>query len=83
METTLSNKQKLFNIIHLTADDELYIKIDVHKKSYHIALWLNNTPAINFVMPPVNEKVVTAMARKLAVNLWKILRDREPYIRQA
>ncbi|MHC4739938.1 MAG: hypothetical protein ACYS9Y_13610, partial [Planctomycetota bacterium] len=50
MKTTLSNKQKWFNKINITADDELYVGIDVHKKSYHIALWLNNAPAGNFIL---------------------------------
>ena len=66
MKTTLSNKQKWFNKINLTTDDELYVGIDVHKKSYHIALWLNNAPAINFVMPPDNKKVIKMLNRSFS-----------------
>lgn len=61
---TLSRKQKFFNKINLTQDDELYIGIDVHKKSYHVALWLNDAPAVDYVM--------TADAKKLAETLKKV-----------
>ena len=40
MKTTLSNKQKWFKNINLTKDDELYVGIDVHKRSYNLAFWL-------------------------------------------
>ncbi len=77
MKATLSNKQKWFNKINLTADDELYVGIDVHKKSYHIALWLNNAPAINFVMPPDNKKVVK-MLLKVRIALKCIVYEAGP-----
>jgi len=41
MKPTLSKKQRFFNQINLTRDDDLYIGIDVHKANYHIALYLN------------------------------------------
>ncbi|MCK4887768.1 MAG: IS110 family transposase [Planctomycetes bacterium] len=63
METRLSNKQKWLKTINLTADDELYIGIDVHKKSYHIAFWLNDAPAINFVAPADNQKTLQILQR--------------------
>ena len=63
METRLSNKQKWLKTINLTADDELYIGIDVHKKSYHIAFWLNDAPAINFVTPADNQKTLQILQR--------------------
>ena len=63
MKARLSNKQRWLKEINLTADDELYIGIDVHKKSYHIAFWLNNAPAINFVTPADNKKVLQMFQR--------------------
>jgi len=63
MKTRLSNKQKWFNKIDLTSDDELYVGIDVHKKSYHLAFWLNDAPAIDFVMPPDNKKVAQILQK--------------------
>ena len=54
----LTKIDRFFNNVKLTADDELFVGIDVHKKSYHVALFLNDTPAIDFVMPakikPIN-----------------------------
>jgi transposase len=63
MNTRLSNKQKWLKTINLTSDDELYIGIDVHKISYHIAFWLNGTPAIDFVTPSDNLKTVQMLQR--------------------
>ena len=63
MNTRLSNKQKWLKTINLTSDDELYIGIDVHKISYHIAFWLNGAPAINFVTPADNRKTVQMLQR--------------------
>ncbi len=63
MKTRLSNKQKWFNKINLTSDDELYVGIDVHKKSYHLAFWLNDAPAIDFVMPSDNKKVAQILQK--------------------
>lgn len=63
MKTRLSNKQKWLKTINLTADDELYIGIDVHKKSYHIAFWLNDAPAINFVTTADNRKTIQILQR--------------------
>ena len=54
--TTVSKKQKWLNTIQLTQDDDLYVGIDAHKESLHVALWLNNAPAIDFVTPADNKK---------------------------
>ncbi len=61
--TTVSKKQKWFNAIHLTPSDDLYVGIDAHKKSLHIALFLNDAPAIDFVMPPDSEKLIDTLNR--------------------
>jgi transposase len=69
MNTSLSRKQQFFNKIKLTADDDLYIGIDVHKKSYHLALYLNDTHAIDFVMPPDNSKIIQMLSTvKIAIR---------------
>ena len=49
MKQRLSNKHKWLKSVNLTADDDLYIGIDTHKKPFHVALWLNDAPAIDFV----------------------------------
>ena len=63
METRLSNKQKWLKTINLASDDELYIGIDVHKRSYHVAFWLNDAPAIDFVTPADNQKIIQMLQR--------------------
>ncbi len=53
----LTKIDKFFNNVNLTADDELFVGIDVHKRSYHVALYLNDAPAMDFVMPAKNEQL--------------------------
>ena len=47
-----------FNTVNLTADDDLFVGIDVHKKSYHVALFLNNAPVTDFVMPSNKQQLI-------------------------
>ena len=77
MNDRISKKQKWFNKINLTCDDELYIGIDVHRKSYHVALWLNDAPAIDFVMPADNTKVLTLL-EKLRIAIRMIVYEAGP-----
>jgi len=42
MRKRLTKKDRFFNNINFTADDDVYVGIDVHKVDYHIAIWLNN-----------------------------------------
>jgi len=56
--TTLTKVKTFFNTVHLTSDDDLFVGIDVHRKSYHVALFLNNAPAIDFVMPANKEQLI-------------------------
>jgi transposase len=46
----LAKVESFFKNVNLTSDDEVYVGVDVHKKSYHVALFLNDTPAIDFRM---------------------------------
>lgn len=55
--TTLPKINAFFNNVNLTADDKLFVGIDVHKKSYHVALYLNDAPSIDFVMPAKKEQL--------------------------
>ena len=55
---TVSHKQKWFKNIQLTTDDEVYVGLDVHKRSIHVAIWLNNGIALTFVSPPDYEKII-------------------------
>ncbi|MGA2093949.1 MAG: hypothetical protein ABSH16_11165 [Sedimentisphaerales bacterium] len=68
--TTVSNKQKWFNTIRLTNDDDLYIGIDTHKQSFHVALWLNDAPAV--ASKYMSEALSLAKDNRLtdAIDLW-------------
>ena len=77
MKTIVSNKQNWFNKIKLTKDDKVYVGIDVHKKSYANAVWLNDAPAIDFVMPADNQKVLT-MLDKLRIALKQVVYEAGP-----
>ena len=54
----LSRKQKWLKEIVLTKDDSVYVGLDVHKKSIHVAIWLNDGIALTYVSPPRNELIV-------------------------
>ena len=77
MKTRLSKKQEWFQKINLTKDDEVYIGIDVHKKSHSVAIWLNDTPAIDFVMPAENKKLVKLL-EKLRIAIKMIVYEAGP-----
>jgi len=53
----LAKVDNFFNNVDLTVDDQLYVGIDVHKRSYHVALYLNDAPALDFVMPAAKEQL--------------------------
>ena len=75
--TTVSKKQKWFNTIRLTNDDDLHVGIDAHKKSLHVALWLNDAPAIDFVSPPDYKKLVDTL-NKLRPALRMVVYEAGP-----
>jgi hypothetical protein len=61
--TTVSKRRKWFDTIQLTKDDHLYVGIDTHKKSLHVAFWLNDAPAIDFIMPADNKRLIAALQK--------------------
>ena len=77
MKATLSKKQQFFNKINLTTDDELYIGIDVHKLTYHVALYLNGGHAIDFITPADNDKVCQTL-KKLKSSIKNIVYEAGP-----
>jgi transposase len=56
--TSLNKVKTFFNTIQLNGDDDLFVGIDVHKKSYHVAFFLNNVPAVDFVMPADKQQLI-------------------------
>lgn len=77
MKARLSKKQEWFKKINLTKDDEVYVGIDVHKGSHSVAIWLNDTPAIDFVMPADNKKLVKLL-EKLCIALKMVVYEAGP-----
>lgn len=37
----LAKVESFFKNVNLTSDDEVFVGVDVHKKSYHVALKVN------------------------------------------
>lgn len=77
MKTRVSKKQRFFNQINLTQDDDLYIGIDVHKENYHVALYLNDSHAIDFITPANNAKLCTTL-KKLEPAIKNIVYEAGP-----
>jgi len=72
----LTKIDRFFNNVKLTADDELFVGVDVHKKSYHVALFLNDAPAIDFVMPAKKEKTKSDAKNDASRSAKRGLRNR-------
>jgi len=51
MNKRLSRKQMFSNEVSLTKDDDVYVGIDVHKRSYSVAIWINDASVVDFAMP--------------------------------
>jgi len=77
VKKTLSRKQRFFNKISLTADDKVYVGIDVHKKNCHIAIRLNGALALTFVAPSDNIAIARMMC-KLNPAVKKIVYEAGP-----
>jgi transposase len=77
MEQILSKKQNWLKQVHLAEDDDLYVGIDTHKKSLHVALWLNDSSAVDFVMPPDSAKLIDIL-NKLRKALRMVVYEAGP-----
>ena len=77
MQKRLTKKDRFFNNINLTVDDEVYVGIDVHKVKCHIAIWLNEAIALTFVTPSDNV-AIARMLHNLKPGLKKIVYEAGP-----
>jgi transposase len=75
--TTLTKVNKFYKTVKLTTDDKLFVGVDVHKKSYHVAFYLNDAPAIDFVMPS-NKEQLSQQLQPLAPALQQVVYETGP-----
>lgn len=75
--TTLTKVNRFYKKVQLTPDDELFVGVDVHKKSYHVAYYLNDAPAIDFVMPSKKEQLSQKL-KPLAPALQQVVYETGP-----
>lgn len=73
----LTKVDKFLNTVKLSTDDDLFVGLDVHKKSYHVELHLNDAPAIDFVMPAKKEQLCQLL-KPAAVALRNIVYETGP-----
>ena len=75
--STLTKVNTFYKNVKLTTDDKLYVGVDVHKKSYHVAFYLNDAPAIDFVMPS-NKENLSQKLEPLAAALQQVVYETGP-----
>jgi transposase len=77
MKKILSNKARFFEQVTFTADDEVYVGIDVHKKTYHLAIWLNGNIVLTYVTSADNQALIQQL-RRLEPGLRKVVYEAGP-----
>ncbi len=68
----LAKVDSFFKNVKLTKDDEVYVGVDVHKKSYHVALYLNDAPAVDFRMQSESKQLNNKL-QPVAESIKKIV----------
>ena len=63
MRKRLSKKESWFKENNLTAQDEIYVGIDVHKDRYHVAIWHNGRIGCIYSMSSDNNKLLQYLHR--------------------
>ena len=73
----LAKVDRFFKNLNLTSDDEVFVGVDVHKKSYHVALCLNDAPAVDFQMR-AEAKQLKKMLEPMACSIKEIVYETGP-----
>jgi len=73
----LAKVESFFKNVNLTSDDEVFVGVDVHKKSYHVALYLNDMPAIDFRMS-AEPKQLNKKLQPIACSIKDIVYEAGP-----
>jgi len=63
MRKRLSKKESWFKKNNFTAEDEIYVGIDVHKVHYHVAIWHNGRIGCVYSMSSDNNKLLQDLKR--------------------
>ncbi len=77
MRKRLSKKESWFKENNFTAEDEIYVGIDVHKVHYHVAIWHNGGIGCVYSMSSDNNKLLRDLKR-IRVSLKKIVYEAGP-----
>ena len=75
----LAKVDRFFKNVNLTSDDEVFVGVDVHKKSYHVALCLNDMPAIDFRMS-AEPKQLNKKLQPIAYSVKDIVYETGPTV---
>ncbi len=59
----LSKKESWFKENNFTAEDEIYVGVDVHKVHYHVAIWHNGRIGCVYLMSSDNNKLLRDLKR--------------------
>jgi len=58
MKKRLTKKASWFKENNFTAEDEIYVGVDVHKRNYHVAIWHNGRIGCAYSMTSDNNKLL-------------------------
>ncbi len=75
--SNLAKVDRFFKNVNLTSDDEVFVGVDVHKKSYHVALCLNDAPAVDFRMS-AEPKQLNKKLQSIACSVKDIVYESGP-----
>src|SRR5210317_1980104 len=77
MGKRLSKKVSWFKENNLTAQDEIYIGIDVHKERYHVAIWHNGRIGCVYSRSSDNNKLLQDL-RRIRIFLKNVVYEAGP-----
>ena len=66
---TLESKQKWFKEITLSKADQIYVALDVHKKSISVAIWLNGRIEQSFSSPADHLQLIEKLKMQMVAPL--------------
>lgn len=77
MSKRVSKKECWFKKNNFTAEDEIYVGVDVHKRHYHVAIWHNGRIGCVYSMSSDNKKLLRDV-QQMRDSLKKIVYEAGP-----